>query len=93
MVQRRTKVYDDVENFPQKFTAHYIFLLNQMESERPQVNQPAKDRRVELDKTWAALKARAEAMVNEDIPALDRKLSEVGIGAIGKTLKPRVVQE
>jgi len=92
MVQRRTKVYDDVENFPQKFTAHYIFLLNQMESERPQVNQPAKDRRVELDKTWAALKARADAMVNEDIPALDRKLSEAGIGAVGKTLKPRVVQ-
>jgi hypothetical protein len=58
---------------------------------RPQVNQPAKDRQVELDKTWAALKARADAIVNDDIPALDRKLSEAGIGAVGKTVKVRVV--
>jgi photosystem II stability/assembly factor-like uncharacterized protein len=92
MIQRRTKVYDDVENFPQKFTAHYIFLLNQTESERPQMNQPAKDRRAELDKAWAALKARADAMVSEDIPALNRKLSDAGIGAVGKeAARPRVV--
>ena len=92
MIQRRTKVYDDVENFPQRFTAHYIFLLNQTESERPQLNQPAKERRAELDKAWAALKARSDAMVNEEIPGFNRKLSDVGIGAIGKEApKPRVV--
>ena len=84
MVSRRTKVYDDVENFPQKFTANYIFLINQTESDLPRVNQPSRDRRAELDKEWAALKARSDAMVNEDIPALNRKLWEVGIGAIGR---------
>jgi photosystem II stability/assembly factor-like uncharacterized protein len=92
MIQRRTKVYDDVENFPQKFTAHYLFLVNQVESERPLVNEPAKARRAELDRQWAALKARADAMVNDEIPALDRKLSDAGIGAVGKAApKPRVV--
>ncbi|MSR01207.1 MAG: glycosyl hydrolase [Gemmatimonadetes bacterium] len=84
MIQRRAKVYDDVENFPQKFTAHYIFLINQTESDLPRVNQPSRDRREELDRQWAALKARSDAMTNEDIPALNRKLWEAGIGAIGK---------
>ena len=83
MIQRRTKVYDDVENFPQKFTAHYIFLINQTESDLPRVNQPSRDRRAELDKQWAALKARSDAMVGEEIPSLNRKLWEAGIGAIG----------
>ena len=83
MVSRRTKVYDDVENYPQKFTANYIFLINQSESDLPQVNQSSRDRRAELDKEWAALKVRSDAMVTGDIPALNRKLWEVGIGAIG----------
>jgi hypothetical protein len=84
MIQRRAKVYDDVENFPQKFTANYIFLINQTESDLPRVNQSSRDRRAELDREWAALKARSDAMTNVDIPALDRKLWEAGIGAIGK---------
>ena len=84
MIQRRTKVYDDVENYPLKFAAHYIFLINQAESDLPVVTQPARDRRAELDKQWAALKARSDTMLGEDIPALNRKLWEVGIGAIGE---------
>ena len=32
MVQRKSKAYDDVENFPNKFTAEYLFLINQTES-------------------------------------------------------------
>jgi len=27
MVQRKSKAYDDVENFPNKFTANYLFLI------------------------------------------------------------------
>jgi hypothetical protein len=44
MVQRKSKAYDDVENFPNKFTANYLFLINQTESEIPRVNQPSLDR-------------------------------------------------
>ena len=83
MVSRRTKVYDDVENFPQEFMENYLFLIQETESDLPRVNQPSRDRRAELDKQWAALKARADAMLNEQIPALNKKLWDVGIGAIG----------
>src|SRR5678816_3150300 len=58
MVQRKSKAYDDVENFPNKFTANYLFLINQTESDIPRVNQPSFDRLKELNTQWAALKAR-----------------------------------
>ncbi len=57
MVQRKSKAYDDVENFPNKFTANYLFLMNQTESSIPRVNQPNLDRLAELNKEWAGLKA------------------------------------
>ena len=39
MVQRLSKAYDDVENFENKFTAEWLFLINQTESDIPVVNQ------------------------------------------------------
>jgi photosystem II stability/assembly factor-like uncharacterized protein len=84
MVQRKARAYDDVENFPQKFTANWLFLINQTESDLPRVNQPSRDRLAELQREWAALKARSDLMLTQDIPALNRLLWEAGIGAIGK---------
>jgi photosystem II stability/assembly factor-like uncharacterized protein len=84
MVQRKSKAYDDVENFPNKFTANYLFLLNQTESDIPRVNQPALDRLEKLRAEWSALKARADELVDRAIPALNQKLWDAGIGAIWK---------
>lgn len=84
MVQRRSRAYDDVENFVNKFTANYLFLINQTESDLPRVNQSSLDR---LEKTlteWSALKARSDDMLAKDIPALNQKLWDVGFGAIWK---------
>ena len=91
MVSRRSRAYDDVENFEQKFTAHYMFLINATESELPRVNQPSRDRRVQLDADWTRLKARSDAMINADIPALSRKLWDLGLGALWKIPTPRIV--
>jgi len=84
MVQRKSKAYDDVENFPNKFTANYLFLINQTESDIPRVNQPSLDLLEKLSREWAALKARSDEMQNKDIPALNKKLWDAGIGAIWK---------
>ncbi len=84
MVQRKSRAYDDVENFPQKFTANYMFLINQTESDLPRVNQSSLDRLEEMNAQWAALRARSDEMTGTDIPALNRKLWELGIGAIWK---------
>ena len=84
MVQRKSKAYDDVENFPNKFTADYMFMLNQTESDIPQVNQPSLDLKKELDTKWAALKMQANEILEKDLPALNKMLWEAGIGGIWK---------
>jgi hypothetical protein len=84
MVQRKSKAYDDVENYPNKFTANYLFLINQTESDIPRVNQPSVDRLKELNTRWAALKARGIEIRDKDIPALNKRFWDVGLGAIWK---------
>ncbi|HEU4873958.1 MAG TPA: hypothetical protein VFT44_12740, partial [Pyrinomonadaceae bacterium] len=84
MVQRKSKAYDDVENFPNKFTANYLFLINQTESDIPRVNQPSLDRMRELNAQWTTLKARGTELLDRDIPAFNKRLWDAGLGAIWK---------
>ena len=84
MVQRKSKAYDDVENFPNKFTANYLFLINQTESDIPRVNQPSLDRKKQLDADWSTLRSRALEIRDKDIPALNKRLWDAGLGAIWK---------
>ncbi len=82
MVQRKSQAYDDVENFPNKFTAEYLFLMNHSDSPLPQINQPSKDRKAELDAQWVGLKQTAQQFITVDIPNFNKKLWENGVGAI-----------
>jgi len=84
MIQRKSKAYDDVENFPNKFTANYMFLTNQTESDIPSVNQPSMDLMKDLNTQWAALKNRGTQLLDKDIPAFNQQLWQAGIGAIWK---------
>ncbi|MDP9230389.1 MAG: glycosyl hydrolase, partial [Bacteroidota bacterium] len=84
MIQRKTKVYDDADNFPAKFTANYLFLINQTESDIASVNQPSLDRLKELNAEWATLKSRGVEILDKDIPALNKKLWDAGVGAVWK---------
>lgn len=82
MIQRKSKAYDDVENFPNKFTAEYLFLIDATNSTIPRVNQPSKDRKTELDAQWVSLKARATTLMKNIIPDFNKKLWDAGVGAI-----------
>lgn len=82
MVQRKSKAYDDVENFPNKFTAEYLFLMNQNESSLPKLNEASKDRLTELNNQWKVLKNRSEEFINTLIPNYNKLLWEHGIGAL-----------
>lgn len=84
MIQRKTKVYDDADNFPFKFTAHYLFLINHAESDIPRVTQPSLDRKKELDAQWNALRARGLEMLEKELPAFNKKCWEAGVGAVWK---------
>ena len=82
MVQRKSKAYDDVENYPNKFTAEYLFLINQTESAIPRVTTSSKQRRTELDKRWKDLEAQATEFLTQDLPAFNKQLWKKNIGAI-----------
>jgi hypothetical protein len=82
MIQRKSTSYDDVENFPNKFTANYMFLMNQTESDIPQVNQPSLDLLKAYTAEWEKLKTTGLQLKNEAIPALNKQLWELGMGAI-----------
>jgi len=82
MVQRKSKAYDDVENFPNKFTANWLFMVNQTNSEVPKVNNGSKERRSELEAQWMELKKTYDNIMDEEVPALNKALYENGIGAI-----------
>ena len=84
MIQRKTKVYDDADNFPAKFTANYLFLINQTESDIPRVNQPSLDRMKELNAEWTVLKSRGVELLEKSIPAFNKKLWDAGVGAVWK---------
>jgi hypothetical protein len=82
MIQRKSKAYDDVENFPNKFTANYLFLINATESDIPKVNNPSLDRLKELNAQWSILQTRANELLSKDIPAYNKQLWNVGVGAV-----------
>lgn len=82
MVQRKAKAYDDVDNFENKFTANYLFLINHVESDIPRITKPSRDRNEELTKQWTNLQARAKEILEKDVHAFSRLLWDVGVGAV-----------
>jgi hypothetical protein len=82
MVQRKSKAYDDVENFPNKFTADFLYLINQTESDIPRVNQPSQDLYYELSSKWTELRKDGQEIIEKEIPAINQKFWDAGIGAI-----------
>jgi DNA-binding transcriptional MerR regulator len=82
MVQRKSQAYDDVENFPNKFTANYMFMMNQTESDIPRINQASRERRAELEQEWNTLKVAGQELLDIKLTDFNKQLWEAGIGAI-----------
>ena len=82
MIQRKSQAYEYVENFPNKFSAEYLFLIDATNSTIPRVNQGSKDREIELDAQWNNLKSKANTFIKTSIPVFNSKLWDAGIGAI-----------
>jgi photosystem II stability/assembly factor-like uncharacterized protein len=87
MVQRKSKAYDDVENYPNKFTAEYLFLINHTESGIPRITEPSRERLAELSPQWKELSVTAVEILETDIPDYNKQLWDAGIGAVRMKLK------
>ncbi len=82
MVQRLSKAYDDVENFENGFTAHYLTLINAVDSELPKVTNGAKNKLIELNKKWDKYKYQANNIIKPQIIQFNVDCQKNGIGAI-----------
>ena len=82
MVQRKSKAYDDVDNFENKMTGNYLFLVNQAESDIPVVTKAVLDEQKRLDALWSAAYKEALNIMDIELPALNKWLLENGVGAI-----------
>ncbi len=82
MVQRKSKAYDDVENFPNKLSANFLFLINQTESAIPRVIKPVLKRHQELIAEWSVFQKRAKEIIDKEVVSFNQELWKAGIGAI-----------
>ncbi|MEC8682708.1 MAG: glycosyl hydrolase, partial [Bacteroidota bacterium] len=82
MVQRKSKAYDDVENFENKFSANYMFVMNQTDSDIPRVNASNKAEFDRMNQEWESLKAEGLNLLESRIPNYNTALWQAGIGAI-----------
>ena len=79
MVQRLSKAYDDVENFENGFTAHYLHLLNEVDSGIPKLTEGAKIKLIELNKQWKGYKNSAKNLIDNKIKKFNMKYKKDGI--------------
>ncbi len=84
MIQRKTKAYDDAENFPNKFTSDYLYLINQTNNDLGRINQPSIDLRKSMDAQWNTLNGRATSILDKELPDLNTMICAAGLGAIWK---------
>jgi len=82
MVQRLSKAYDDVENFENGFTAHYLTLINAADSSLPMITNGAKNKFIELNKKWNQYRNQAVNVIRPKIIQFNQDCQKNGIGAI-----------
>ena len=82
MVQRLSKAYDDVENFENGFTAHYLTAINQMDGSIVKITEGARKRVSELNSEWELHKKKGSDMLKNKVPAMNKALFDSGFGAL-----------
>ena len=82
MMQRKSLAYDDVENFPNKFLADYLFILDEIKGDIPNVSEGILKSLESLDKKWDSLKEEIDNINENDIPNFNNELWKSGIGAL-----------
>jgi hypothetical protein len=82
MAQRLSKAYDDVENFENGFTAHYLNLISEADSSIPKITKGSKSRKVELEQEWARYKQNAEDLLKGPIRAFNAACQAEDVGVL-----------
>tara|TARA_B100000989_G_scaffold277306_1_gene238159 strand:+ start:75 stop:3185 length:3111 start_codon:yes stop_codon:yes gene_type:complete len=82
MMQRKTKAYDDVENFRNKFLADYLFILDEIKGDIPNVSEGILKSLNSHDKKWKELKKEIDDINEVDISNFNSELLTIGMSSI-----------
>ena len=82
MMQRKSLAYDDVENFPNKFIADYLFIIDEMKGDIPILTNGVINSMKRLDEKWMSLKDEIVQILNQDLKNYNKELWANGIGAV-----------
>jgi hypothetical protein len=81
----------DIINYRNGINAQYVFLLGNLEG-NDVVTQPVRERFLELEKLWGALRVQVETLENDDVGAFNKLLQEGNVqGVIVPKPKPKTV--
>ena len=79
MMQRMSMAYDDVENFPNKFLADYLFILDEIKGDIPNVSEGILKSLKSHDEKWIELKKEIDEINQFNIPEYNNELWSNGI--------------
>ena len=79
MMQRMSMAYDDVENFPNKFLADYLFILDEIKGDIPNVSEGILKSLKSHDEKWIDLKKEIDEINLINIPKYNNELGSSGI--------------
>jgi hypothetical protein len=78
----------DIINYANGINGQYGFLLGQVEG-NPELTQPVKERLVELEAIWQAIRAEVEQIESVDVPAFNALLKANNVPGVVSPAKPK----
>ncbi len=93
IVQRKSKGFQDVINFPNRFNSEWGNLLGSVAGNEPPVHQGARDRYEVLAKEWQGHQQELEKLLGPDLEAFEKLLDQNGAPTILLKKKAPIVPE
>lgn len=82
LVEPRTKSIQDVINWPGKLNAEFFVLKNKLDTHDPRVTEGVRSRLTDLEAQWAGHRQTLNQLLEENVPAFNRKYREMEIPAL-----------
>jgi photosystem II stability/assembly factor-like uncharacterized protein len=82
LVEPKHKTFQDVINFRNGLSDQFIYLQDAVDGSAGPMTQGATARSAELEQQWAEWRARIDALLTKDVPALNTLAAQKGIPAI-----------
>ncbi len=82
ITQTRQETFQDVVNFPNKFNAQIIALLQSVDGTEPPVTAGAGTRLVDLQAQWEQHRVSLETLLGEDLEAFNEAVRAAGVPAV-----------